>query len=336
MKKSIMITFAFFALCTMVKGQIGGIVVTPAERPAIIGPVSKEPNLQINDAKRMESTIDYENAMIKMTFNSQRVPYPTTAISYNMISAAQDFGINSTAQLGYSATQHTFSTTSLSSAFIIASTGNLCVNNPSTANRTALLNMKLKGTANEDFVSITDNNKNYSLSFGNRGTATGSGYMPSVEGISNDATSALYLKGVQKGTSTGSRGIITFDGQRATGTVSATQTVFEFCSGLTNRLVHITGEGNLIVKSSIRATEVKVMAQPADFVFEDDYELRSLDEVNDFISANKHLPDIPSAAEMERDGIGLSEMNKLLLQKIEELTLYIINQEGRIKDLEKK
>jgi hypothetical protein len=85
-----------------------------------------------------------------------------------------------------------------------------------------------------------------------------------------------------------------------------------------------TPREKLEVNGIIRATEVKVMAYTADFVFDKDYDLRALDEVETFIKENKHLPDVPSATQMEEDGIGLSEMNKLLLQKIEELTLYMI------------
>ena len=92
-----------------------------------------------------------------------------------------------------------------------------------------------------------------------------------------------------------------------------------------------TPREKLEVAGTIRATEIKVMAQTADFVFEDNYELRPLDEVEAFINDNGHLPDIPKATEMEKDGIALAEMNKLLLQKIEELTLYIIEQEKQNK-----
>ncbi|WP_461639598.1 hypothetical protein [Labilibaculum euxinus] len=80
----------------------------------------------------------------------------------------------------------------------------------------------------------------------------------------------------------------------------------------------------LDVRGTIKATEIKVQAQTADFVFEEDYQLKSLEEVEQFVKTNNHLPDIPSAKEMKEDGVGLAEMNKLLLQKVEELTLYII------------
>jgi len=78
--------------------------------------------------------------------------------------------------------------------------------------------------------------------------------------------------------------------------------------------------------------------QTADHVFEEDYNLRSLEEIEAFILENKHLPDVPSAAAMEEEGVNLAEMNKLLLQKVEELTLYAIEQESRLmmKDEEMK
>jgi len=86
----------------------------------------------------------------------------------------------------------------------------------------------------------------------------------------------------------------------------------------------------LDVAGTIRATEIKVEAQTADFVFEDDYQLKSLEEVEQFVNENNHLPDIPSAKQMEEEGVGLAEMNKLLLQKVEELTLHLIQQQKQL------
>ena len=95
-------------------------------------------------------------------------------------------------------------------------------------------------------------------------------------------------------------------------------------------------KAKLDVAGTIRATEIKVEAngQTADFVFDSSYNLRDLQEVEAFIRENKHLPEIPSAMEMEKTGVNLAEMNKLLLQKIEELTLYAIDKENRILELE--
>jgi hypothetical protein len=86
----------------------------------------------------------------------------------------------------------------------------------------------------------------------------------------------------------------------------------------------------LTVAGDINSREVRVTVDAgADFVFENNYNLPSLDAVDKYIKENKHLPEIASADEMKKEGINLSEMNIKLLQKIEELTLYTIQQEKK-------
>ncbi len=85
-------------------------------------------------------------------------------------------------------------------------------------------------------------------------------------------------------------------------------------------------EYKLSVEGKVRAHEIKVYTTWADYVFEDDYDLPSLEEVEEHIKTKGHLKDIPSAKEVDENGIEVGEMNKLLLQKIEELTLYVIEQ----------
>lgn len=95
----------------------------------------------------------------------------------------------------------------------------------------------------------------------------------------------------------------------------------------------------LEVAGTVYSREVKVEVAAGtgpDYVFEPDYDLRTLEETAAYIKTNKHLPEIPSAKEMEANGVQLGEMNMLLLKKIEELTLYILEQEKRIKKLEEK
>lgn len=74
----------------------------------------------------------------------------------------------------------------------------------------------------------------------------------------------------------------------------------------------------------------------ADFVFEKDYQLMPLAEVKQFIQSNKHLPDIPSEKELKENGLDLAEMNRLLMQKVEELTLYMIQLQEKVDQLESK
>ena len=96
-----------------------------------------------------------------------------------------------------------------------------------------------------------------------------------------------------------------------------------------------TGSHKLAVEGSIGAREIKVEATGwSDFVFENDYDLRPLEEVEAYISENKHLPEIPGEAEVMENGINLGEMNAKLLQKIEELTLYMIDMNKRMNQLE--
>ncbi|MEP1340658.1 hypothetical protein [Ekhidna sp.] len=98
-----------------------------------------------------------------------------------------------------------------------------------------------------------------------------------------------------------------------------------------------SGNHKLRVEGSIGAREIKVEASGwSDFVFERDYELRTLEEVEEHINENGHLPEIPSEAEVTENGINLGEMNAKLLQKIEELTLYLIEQNKEIKELKEK
>ena len=69
---------------------------------------------------------------------------------------------------------------------------------------------------------------------------------------------------------------------------------------------------------------VKTTADWADYVFAKDYQLKSLEDVETFINQNNHLPDVPSAQDVVNGGIDVAKMDALLLQKIEELTLYMI------------
>lgn len=131
-----------------------------------------------------------------------------------------------------------------------------------------------------------------------------------------------------------------------------------------NLLVNYSPNGNvgigtinpkeqLSVKGKIQATEIKVSTSAADwpdYVFKSDYRLASLKETENFIKENGHLPEVPKAADVEMHGVQLGEMNKLLLKKMEEMTLHMIQlnktvekqseqitiQANQIKSLQKK
>jgi hypothetical protein len=113
------------------------------------------------------------------------------------------------------------------------------------------------------------------------------------------------------------------------------------------------GNGNLTVEGAILSSKVKVAVPGganwnfasnnnkanwgwADYVFDKEYKLLSLAEVEKYIEQNKHLPNIPTANEVKKEGIDLGEMNAKLLEKIEELTLYMIEMKKTIDVQNKK
>lgn len=98
-----------------------------------------------------------------------------------------------------------------------------------------------------------------------------------------------------------------------------------------------TPKEKLSVNGKIRAQEVKVETfNWPDYVFEEGYQVGKLEELESYIKMHKHLPDMPSAKELETNGIALGEMVKLQQQKIEELTLHLIDQHKTIEALNKE
>ena len=99
-----------------------------------------------------------------------------------------------------------------------------------------------------------------------------------------------------------------------------------------------TYDYKLAVKGTIGAEKVmleKTTNWP-DYVFELDYDLMSISELEEFINRNKHLPNIPNKEEVYKNGQDIGDINRLLLEKIEELTLYIIQQQKEIDELKKR
>jgi hypothetical protein len=94
----------------------------------------------------------------------------------------------------------------------------------------------------------------------------------------------------------------------------------------------VSVEGKLIATT---VTSLPFGSWP-DYVFEKDYKLRPLADVKKYIDENKHLPGIPAAAIMEKQGVELGDISKRLVEKVEELTLYIIQQQEQIEALKKQ
>lgn len=100
--------------------------------------------------------------------------------------------------------------------------------------------------------------------------------------------------------------------------------------GTTNPLYRLS------VNGTIQAKEVRVETGWADHVFDSSYRLRPLSEVQAFIAQHKHLPDMPAAKQVREEGLELAAANTLMMQKIEELTLYLLEQQAEIKRLQEK
>jgi len=89
-------------------------------------------------------------------------------------------------------------------------------------------------------------------------------------------------------------------------------------------------------KAIAEAVTVQLQSAWPDYVFKKDYRLPALNELKAYIDQNQHLPEIPSAQQMAQEGQNLGEMNRLLLKKVEELTLYLIENQKQINELKTK
>jgi len=94
-------------------------------------------------------------------------------------------------------------------------------------------------------------------------------------------------------------------------------------------------QADLAVNGNILANQIKVKTDISvpDYVFEPDYKLKSLEEIESYVKENKHLPEIPSAKQIQADGLDVAEMNLLLLKKMEEMTLHMIDQQKQIREM---
>lgn len=177
----------------------------------------------------------------------------------------------------------------------------------------------------------SDNNGSYIMSYKTTSSNAGRYYF-TIEALSSEITINPLPTG-QVSTNTVHEHKTNF-GTHESGTGGGLKSFYEGDVGIgtTNTFGY-----KLAVNGTIGATEIKVETTSPwpDFVFDSGYKLKEIGEVEEFIKENMHLPDFPSAKEVQINGINVGEMDAKLLQKIEELTLYMIEQNKRIEKLEK-
>jgi hypothetical protein len=126
-------------------------------------------------------------------------------------------------------------------------------------------------------------------------------------------------------------------GSGSTGIWSKQNTVASYAGEVAIGTAAVPSGYKMAVEGKIRTREIRVDQDSwPDYVFNEGYDLPTLEEIQKHIQEKGHLPNIPSAAEVEANGLELGEMNRLLLEKIEELTLHIIRQQSEIDALKEK
>jgi len=325
----------------------------------IINGTSTKPNLIVSETgyKNINGTssnlMNFDNSTLLVKSGGYQL-----GLGANVIGSSSSLNFKSASTMNFNSSgSYYFNNPTNTYPFKIYSNGKIGINN--TSSNWALINGKLNGTTYEGFLDFRSTETGKCFKVLNGG---GNSFMPTVCGETTDALSALYFLADIIGETSGPRGYMTFDSRYKSATASSDQVLFEFCSGYGNRLVHIMGDGTIHTKAGIEAKglinaneimvkdmsasnlnlngtlaankiTVKANGNTADFVFSDDYTLKSLTEVENYIKTHKHLPDIPSAEAMEKQGVNLAEMNKLLLQKVEELTLYTIEKDKEVQEL---
>ncbi|GEM_PF-6969116 len=167
-------------------------------------------------------------------------------------------------------------------------------------------------------------------------------YLPEITTSSNHALYVEFLTSGGNGTDIGqgfTASYVSTDFAQSTypwTQVNDTSFVLDGRLGINTPFV--SDEFDLLVNGGLVADELVIesLANAPDYVFEDDYDLKTLEEVKRYIEEYGHLPEVPSAAELEKSGMSISEMNLLLLKKIEELTLHLIESEQRFNHINQR
>ncbi|WP_217607274.1 hypothetical protein [Chitinophaga sp. GbtcB8] len=218
------------------------------------------------------------------------------------------------------------------------------------------------GPAHSYKTTVDSTVNNYGMSYGNTAyfNGTGNNYFAGKIGISttnpifslqsasynNTGAASSFLWGQYYGTAVGVPGtsssyyafhVISNVNQNAAGLTGGAKSLFFVRPDGNIGIGTTTPQAKLAVNGDIFAQKIKVTQTGwPDYIFGEDYALPSLAVVEKYINEHKHLPDIPAASAVEKDGLDVGDMNKKLLQKVEELTLYIISLNKKNEALEQR
>lgn len=190
--------------------------------------------------------------------------------------------------------------------------------------------------------SVGSDNAAFGAFAGNKTTGSGNTFVGKEAGFTNVAGSNNTLIGYKAGRNElGSGKLYISNSDTPTpliyGDFSAKYVAIGDVSAAQRTQAKATGSYNLLVKGGILTEKVKVALATtgdwADYVFEPSYNLMSLESVESFVAENKHLPNVPSAEEMATNGLDVSQTSKMFMEKIEELTLYMIELNKEMKSL---
>lgn len=221
--------------------------------------------------------------------------------------------------------------------------GNVGIGTQSPSYKLHVVAPAITGIENIVRFQVSDAPNDY-LEFGNA-TGNNNQYIPSLKGYytSSDRPALFLIGEINSGNDYGTWGVVTFDA-RSSNTFVANRNPFVW-RNYTSNLMALGPTGNLgigtlnpahklEVNGTIRAKEIKLEATAwPDYVFEDGYELLPLEKVKAHIDQKGHLPGLKPAKDYETDGVHIIELNKKLLEKIEELTLYMIDLKEEIDSL---
>jgi hypothetical protein len=274
--------------------------------------------------------------------------YAVNPVIYDGVQNALPFNITNGGQLSFKTSVDTYATTTgiyeNRNAYFNANVGigttaptaSLEINAPAITGAETLVKLRISDAV-DDYLKI-----------GN-GTNANAQFLPNLLGYRiSDSRPSLYLTAsTETATDTGSDPLMAFDSRTSAAAIT-TRPLFSWDSYGNRKMVlnangslgigtTTTGSHKLAVEGSIGAREIKVQATGwSDFVFKKEYTLPTLEEVEKHINEKCHLQDIPSEEEVLKNGINLGEMDSKLLQKIEELTLYSINQNKKIEQQAKE